>query len=224
MSATRLSWRGWTAILSALGLGIGSALLWPYIHSNMLRQYADIYQSHDASLLDDSAQQPANAIGWGDLLPEGEEAVIRKYQPDANKPLHEQVFTSLQASFDDDYQATLHSVNSVPALDGQMVSIHGFIVPLELSDNRQVLSAFLVPYFGACIHFPAPAPNQMIYLRTPEGFSIESTQLAFKVTGLLRTAMFEDPQGTAAYVMDVTSINSYSGQPDDVRRHDANTY
>lgn len=47
------------------------------------------------------------------------------------------------------------------ALEGKLVRIPGFMVPLE--DNQKAVTEFLlVPSPQACIHVPAPPPNQMV--------------------------------------------------------------
>ena len=53
-------------------------------------------------------------------------------------------------------------------IDGQLVKIPGFIVPLEDS-NRQVTEFLLVPSPQACIHVPPPPPNQMVYVKMKKG-------------------------------------------------------
>ena len=48
--------------------------------------------------------------------------------------------------------------------DGAIVRVPGFIIPLE--DNDQAVSEFLlVPYPLACIHVPAPPPNQIVHVK-----------------------------------------------------------
>ncbi len=48
------------------------------------------------------------------------------------------------------------------------VMIPGFIVPLE--DWADEVSEFLlVPYVGACVHTPAPPPNQLVHVRMRGG-------------------------------------------------------
>lgn len=52
--------------------------------------------------------------------------------------------------------------------DGAIVRVPGFIIPLE--DNEQVVSEFLlVPYPLACIHVPAPPPNQIVHVKMDKG-------------------------------------------------------
>jgi len=47
---------------------------------------------------------------------------------------------------------------------GREVMIPGFIVPLE--DFANSASEFLlVPYVGACVHTPAPPPNQLVHVK-----------------------------------------------------------
>jgi len=52
------------------------------------------------------------------------------------------------------------------------VSIDGYVLPLgknsrQLGSPGQPITEFLlVPYVGACIHVPAPSPNQMVYVKT----------------------------------------------------------
>jgi uncharacterized protein len=52
--------------------------------------------------------------------------------------------------------------------DGTIVRVPGFIIPLE--DNERVVSEFLlVPYPLACIHVPAPPPNQIVHVKMDKG-------------------------------------------------------
>jgi hypothetical protein len=50
------------------------------------------------------------------------------------------------------------------ALDGQLVRMPGYVLPLEFS-GRAVSEFLLVPWIGACIHTPPPPPNQIVYVR-----------------------------------------------------------
>jgi hypothetical protein len=52
--------------------------------------------------------------------------------------------------------------------DRAIVRVPGFIIPLE--DNDQAVSEFLlVPYPLACIHVPAPPPNQIVHVKMDKG-------------------------------------------------------
>ena len=53
---------------------------------------------------------------------------------------------------------------ALEAVDGQLVKIPGFTVPLE--DWATTATEFLlVPYVGACVHTPPPPPNQLVYVQ-----------------------------------------------------------
>ncbi len=58
--------------------------------------------------------------------------------------------------------------SELKALNGEVVKIPGFMVPLE--DEAQSVTEFLlVPSPQACIHVPAPPPNQMVYVKMKRG-------------------------------------------------------
>ena len=95
-----------------------------------------------------SVAMPANSdaeeIAWQDLVPPMDESFFLEDEV----PIGERVRMDL---------------------DNKNVRIPGFIVPVDF-ENRQVVTRFLfVPYFGACIHEPAPPPNQTIYAEFEPG-------------------------------------------------------
>jgi uncharacterized protein len=59
-------------------------------------------------------------------------------------------------------QARAHALN--PALEGKLVRMPGYLLPLEYS-GKQVTEFLLVPWIGACIHTPPPPPNQMVHVK-----------------------------------------------------------
>jgi hypothetical protein len=57
---------------------------------------------------------------------------------------------------------------SLKKLDGTIVRVPGFVIPLE--DNDQAVSEFLlVPFPLACIHVPAPPPNLIVHVKMDKG-------------------------------------------------------
>jgi len=69
-----------------------------------------------------------------------------------------------------------------PAIDGKMVRIAGYVLPLEFSGTK-VSEFLLVPWVGACIHTPPPEPNQIVYVKPDKAFEIRRTFDAVWVTG-----------------------------------------
>lgn len=74
----------------------------------------------------------------------------------------------------------------VEALDGKLVRIGGYVVPLDF-DATTVKEFLLVPFVGACVHVPPPPANQIIYVKTAEGFKLSGLFDPVYVTGVLRT-------------------------------------
>ncbi|MEM9060612.1 MAG: DUF3299 domain-containing protein [Pseudomonadota bacterium] len=70
-------------------------------------------------------------------------------------------------------------------LDGEVVRLPGYALPLELSDGG-VSEFLLVPYVGACIHTPPPPPNQMVFVKLREEFEITNLYEPVWITGQIR--------------------------------------
>ena len=64
--------------------------------------------------------------------------------------------------------------------------IPGYVLPLEF-DGARVREFLLVPFVGACIHAPAPPPNQMVLVRTMESFEVSGLYEPVWVEGVLST-------------------------------------
>ncbi|MBK1646375.1 hypothetical protein CKO25_17335 [Thiocapsa imhoffii] len=100
----------------------------------------------------------------------------------------------------------------VDELDGLMIRLPGFIVPLDLAAGR--MSEFLlVPYYGACIHVPPPPANQTIHVVLPAGqVYIGDLFDAVWVTGTLRVVRSSSELAEAGYQIDVVEIEPYLGE------------
>ncbi len=97
----------------------------------------------------------------------------------------------------------------VEELDGVRAKIPGFIVPLELAGEGEIKEFLLVPYFGACIHYPPPPPNQIVYVKLEKPVELESAWDPIWVTGELKTQFFESDIGSAGYTMAGQKIEEY---------------
>lgn len=157
--------------------------------------------------------QNARAISWQSLLP-----VYDTGAADASAPVPFEPDTFSRYS-DAQYQSFIESIDTNPEHLGKLVRIPGYIVPIALAEDRYITGFFLVPYFGACVHFPPPPANQMIYVQVAHDFPLPNVYNAYLVEGVLRGDVFEDPRGTSAYFMDLYRVTEYAGEPDDVRDH-----
>jgi hypothetical protein len=72
----------------------------------------------------------------------------------------------------------------IPSLQGQVVELSGYLLPLKLK-GKLVTEFLLVPVIGACIHVPAPPPNQMVVVQYPAGFPQGELFNAITVVGKL---------------------------------------
>jgi hypothetical protein len=208
-----------------IGLGGFSARLvinyWPTVKQVLT---PPLYATSNERLESAYAKANITHLNWTALLPQTEKQIIAQYQAPQGQAqkledMTAQILRSIQASSDKSYQQALISTNTVNNLDNLLISISGFIVPIDFHEDKSVRHLFLVPYFGACLHFPPPSPNQMIFIRLKPGFSELDITQAYIFEGRLNLDLFEDPLGTSAYTLDPISINKFYGQPDDFRKH-----
>jgi uncharacterized protein len=93
--------------------------------------------------------------------------------------------------------------------DGKMVSIPGFMVPLE-DDADNVTEFLLVPFAGACIHVPPPPPNQMVYIKMNPTSKVKVTFVdPIVVTGVLKISTTTSPYGDVSYNMAGIVVKPY---------------
>ncbi|MDX1432607.1 MAG: DUF3299 domain-containing protein [Gammaproteobacteria bacterium] len=97
----------------------------------------------------------------------------------------------------------------VEELDGQVVSLPGYIVPVEY-DERGVFEFLLVPFVGACIHVPPPPANQIVYVKSKEAYKVSELFEAVEVIGVMSTKPTMSELADAGYTMEARSIERFS--------------
>ncbi len=91
-------------------------------------------------------------------------------------------------------------------LDGQRVKIPGFMVPLE--DNQRLVTEFLlVPSPQACIHVPAPPPNQMVYAKMKKG--VPAAHGPIWIYGQFKISTQKSQYGDASFELEVDFVEDY---------------
>jgi len=144
-------------------------------------------------------------IDWDSLMP-------ADYSPMA-------AFDTSQFSSLDDYdpmaeiklKAMMEALSSAPVvkdMDGKMIRIPGFVVPL-VEEGLNVTEFFLVPYFGACIHVPPPPSNQIIHVTFEPGVNVENLYDAIWVVGALSVKTTIHELGSSGYTLDAFRIEAY---------------
>lgn len=163
-------------------------------------------------------------LTWQQLMPEHERELLQKYAKPANlkkSDLSEDVFQALVKAADSGYQNAMTSAQTTAEYNDKFVEIPGFIVPIEFYENNAPSLIFIVPYYGACIHYPPPPPNQMIFARLePSSLNVD-LERPYLLRGVFKEGMFEDVMGTSAYQLDLINIQYYQNNPDDLRRHES---
>jgi hypothetical protein len=128
----------------------------------------------------------------------------------AEDQISSQIKSSVDQSEEDAYQQALVSTDVNEDLDGAMIRIPGFVVPLEFDEEQTISQFFLVPYFGACLHMPPPPPNQIILVNAPKGIQMSALYDPFWIEGQLSTSFQENDMATSAYAMQLQRIEPYS--------------
>lgn len=144
-------------------------------------------------------------LGWGDLIPEEE-----KLAPAAPPPM---IDHSAPPPGSDDYgkgfNSPAPSYGVVEELDKEQVMIPGFVVPLEVAPGGKVSEFLLVPYFGACIHYPPPPPNQIVYVTMSDPVVIDAWWNPIWVYGEMTTKFQRSEFGSAGYSLTADKLEPY---------------
>lgn len=155
-------------------------------------------------------------LQWVDLMPQ--EDMNALYNPpeelfdipegSAEDDIANQVTKTLMQASDDAYQRALSSTRVIAELNNKNIRIPGFVVPVTIEGDKTT-EFFIVPYFGACIHYPPPPPNQTIYAVYKAGFSLEEIYEPFDFSGLLTTSIKGNELATAAYHLNIQQVDVF---------------
>lgn len=166
---------------------------------------------HNKSQLEKPATD-FKTIDWLELIPKSDLEVLLNppdYIMEVEDGSIEDQIISNPKSAENVYEQALISTNVISAMNGKNIRIPGFVVPVEFNDKQQVISFFLVPYFGACLHMPPPPPNQVIYVESEQGITLQELYEPVMITGELSTELFEDQIATSAYTMQLAELKLY---------------
>ena len=172
----------------------------------------------DETVLQDTDNLVFETIEWPDLMPPEVLAILLNppeyiaeiEDGSAEDQISSQIKSSVDQSEEDAYQQALVSTDVNEDLDGAMIRIPGFVVPLEFDEEQTISQFFLVPYFGACLHMPQPPPNQIILVNAPKGIQMSALYDPFWIEGQLSTSFQENDMATSAYAMQLQRIEPYS--------------
>jgi len=143
-------------------------------------------------------------ITWDMLLPEGwsVEKVLENLNLDAlgdNDPKAREAMKKIREMWD--------NAPANPKFDKRRVSIAGFVVPLD-GEREKTREFLLVPYFGACIHAPAPPANQVIHVKVKAGNTVTLSPASL-ISGTIRTVRTGTKMAVTGYEMTIDKAEPF---------------
>lgn len=96
----------------------------------------------------------------------------------------------------------------VTTYNDRQVRLPGYVLPLEF-DDAEVREFLLVPYVGACIHVPPPPANQIVYVTSPGGVSVNGMYEAVWVTGTISTTSISNDLADVGYKIEAELVEPY---------------
>ena len=104
------------------------------------------------------------------------------------------------------------ATDTLKKLEGKLVRIPGFVVPLD--DFQDEGAEFLlVPYYGACVHTPPPPPNQIVMVGMAGKKAVKLNLFdAVWMSGRLKISSVESPYGTVGYQLEGLKVEPYSSK------------
>ena len=149
-------------------------------------------------------------IEWDDLIPAdfSFESLLEGFDLETFDQLEDDDPRALEMY--DQLMALWQEAPVVEALDGQVVRLPGFVVPLD-GDGRNVREFLLVPYYGACIHVPPPPANQTVHVLSPDrDVRIRGLFDTVWVTGVIRVEHKSSDMAESGYQIDVIEVTPYN--------------
>lgn len=104
---------------------------------------------------------------------------------------------------------TGRGLDSLSRWNGYPVRIAGFMVPLE-DDLEKTTEFLLVPYPQACIHTPAPPPDQIVHVKMKDNKALPVDGWnPFWFQGTFHVQKTESQFAVASYFMEGESMETY---------------
>lgn len=160
-----------------------------------------------------SGADGTRTLAWADLQPPGESEYNARIASKLTSGLYDAIRTRRVKEYQSEAAALRRQLKSGVdgSLDGKHVRIPGYVVPLDFDDGGRVREFLLVPFYGACIHVPAPPSNQVIHVFVPRPREIAELQLPIWAEGRLTVRHSTSSLASASYQLTMTALQAYSG-------------
>ncbi len=162
--------------------------------------------------------EPGEALPiiWSDLMPAGAEEELARQQAEFYAELDARYQAggapdpaTIAEGSELDFMPQLGTFDAVTELDGVRVRIPGYVVPFDFDPKARHTQFLFVPYMGACIHTPPPPPNQIIFVRAPQGITVADIWVPYYLEGTFSSGQFLNDVGNAAYSLDLAELEPY---------------
>ena len=150
---------------------------------------------------------PPLALGWEDLVPAGfvpPEDPFLDITPERLAKLYDGSPESRREL--DGIEARMRHAPVVERLDGRLVTLAGYVVPLDFDGRTRLEEFLLVPYYGACIHTPPPPANQIVLASLERPVDVDDPYAPVRLRGILRTERVAGEIAESGYRMDVVAL------------------
>lgn len=146
-------------------------------------------------------------LSWRDLMPEEELEALDALNNGTADP-------SLMSRFigASPIENQVGTFNAVPDLDGLYVRMPGYILPLDYAEQGAAREFLLLPYHGACVHYPPPPPNQIVYLISDTPIAYTSLWDPVWVEGVMEIERVDTEIAAAAYRINALDVSPYLQQ------------
>ena len=148
-------------------------------------------------------------ITWRDLVPEG--SAVHIPVPSHGPGGDDLVGNDAWNDGEPDAAVPAQSLSGgvVEDYNDKRVKLPGFVVPLEYSNKGKITEFLLVPYFGACIHYPPPPHNQIVYVVLDEPVALNSIWDPVWAIGTFTAESHDSYLATAGYTMADTKLEDF---------------
>jgi len=153
-----------------------------------------------------SAASPRE-LTWDELIPADAPPQILQLTPMHNLNQLADVLNGVESG-----PAALQQYPNAPvvqSLNGKLIKLPGYIVPLDVTEAGRVPEFLLVPYFGACIHVPPPPSNQIVHVTTELGVPLDMLYQPFWVEGKLKVEKSTSDLAEVGYQMAADKVYIY---------------
>ncbi len=146
------------------------------------------------------------ALAWAALLPANwdPQKILDSFDLERfgdGDPEAQRVLQELRAVWD--------AAPTRPGLQGRRVRLSGFMLPL-VADTELIREFLLVPYFGACLHEPAPPANQTVRVVPARPIPLaERGTSAVVASGTLHVERSPSALGVSAYRLAADTVEPH---------------